>query len=183
MHTNMPPTSSKRSNIINRCNYILSTVGICLLLLTSKTFAKPQSCFNSVSIEPGFIAFTATKDSQLGEWYKSTFDLQTVKEFAFPDGSVTGVLMRRKEFVVEVFYRDDALERKTYVPESKTEQWTGVMKFGLYTDADLPQLKECLIAQGVQATRIWKDKKLGIDLLQVIDPNQNVIEIIRRKVY
>jgi len=97
-----------------------------------------------VKIEPGFIAFTAAKDSQLGNWYQETFDLKIVKEFTFPDGSVRGILMRKAEFVVEVFYRNNALNKQNYASKAELEQWTGVAKFGIYTDADLPQLKQCL---------------------------------------
>ncbi|MFT5481640.1 MAG: hypothetical protein ACI9GW_000285 [Halieaceae bacterium] len=39
-------------------------------------------------------------------------------------------------------------------------------------------LKQCLVDQGVKAGRIFNDKNLGIDLLQVVDPELNVLEII-----
>ena len=42
-------------------------------------------------------------------------------------------------------------------------------------------LKQCLISKGVQASQIWQDKILAIDLLQVIDPNNNILEIIQRR--
>jgi hypothetical protein len=93
---------------------------------------------------------------------------------------VTGVLMHNDELVVEVFYRNEVLEKLDYVAESSSEQWRGFMKFGIYTDANLTDLKECLKKQGVNAGRIFNDKKLGIDLLQVIDPEKNVLEIISR---
>ncbi len=121
------------------------------------------------------------KGSQLGDRYKKTFGLKVVKEFAFPDGSVTGVLMHKDEFVVEVFYRDDLLDKKNNTLDSNTVRWAGISKFGIYTDTGLPHLKQCLKKHGVQATRIWKDKNLGIDLLEVIDPNQNILEIIQRR--
>jgi hypothetical protein len=54
------------------------------------------------------------------------------------------------------------------------------MKFGVYTNANLPTLKECLKQQAVNAGRIFNDEKLGIDLLQVTDPESNVLEIISR---
>jgi hypothetical protein len=168
-----------------KINYLVTLI-ITLLVGPSSpnVFAdinKADSCFSSYKLEAGFIAFTAAKKSQLGQWYKDTFGLETVKEFSFPDGNVTGILMRNKEFVVEVYYRNEAFNHKDYVPGSKEEQWLGVNKFGIYTNADLPKLKECLVSQGINTGRLWKDKLLGIDLLQVVDPNDNVLEIIQRR--
>jgi hypothetical protein len=56
------------------------------------------------------------------------------------------------------------------------------MKFGIYTNADLPTLKKCLLNKGVNAGRIFSDEKLGIDLLQIVDPEGNIIEVISRKI-
>jgi uncharacterized glyoxalase superfamily protein PhnB len=58
-------------------------------------YAQTQSCFDKVSLEPSLIAFTPTKDSTLADWYKQVFGLETVKEFSFPDGTVTGSLMHK----------------------------------------------------------------------------------------
>jgi len=88
--------------------------------------------------------------------------------------------MHKEEFVVELFNRDDVLERHDYAPDASPEQWQGVAKYGAYTNADLPILKQCLKDQGVKAGRIFKDKNLGIDLFQIVDPELNVIEIISR---
>ena len=66
------------------------------------------------------------------------------------------------------------------MPEASSEHWRGFMKFGVYTDANLIILKQCLEMRGVDAGRIFNDKKLGIDLLQVVDPELNVLEIISR---
>ena len=88
--------------------------------------------------------------------------------------------MHKGEFIVEVFNRDNALEKNNYVQEAKLEQWSGVMKFGVYTNADLSMLKQCLNKQGIKAGRIFNDKKLNIALLQVVDPELNVLEIISR---
>ena len=153
---------------------------VCLALISTNINAQAQSCFDEVSLEPGFIAFTTTKHSELAGWYKRIFGLETVKEFSFPDGTVTGVLMHKEEFVVEVFNRNDALEGHDYVPGAEPEQWRGFTKFGVYTNANLLILKKCLEDRGVKAGRIFNDKKLGIDLLQVIDPELNVLEIISR---
>ena len=158
----------------------LGILCVCLALISTDIHAQPQSCFDEVNLEPGFIAFTTRKHSKLADWYKRIFGLETVKEFSFPDGTVTGVLMHKEEFVVEVFNRNDALEVHDYVPNAKPEQWRGFTKIGVYTNANLLILKKCLEDRGVKAGRIFNDKKLGIDLLQVVDPELNVLEIISR---
>jgi hypothetical protein len=158
----------------------LGVLSVCLALVSTNLNAQPRSCFDEVHLEPSFIAFTTNKHSKLADWYKRVFGLETAKEFSFPDGTVTGVLMHKEEFVVEVFNRNDALEGHDYVPDALPEQWLGVTKYGVYTNADLPILKQCLEDQGVKAGRIFNDKKLSIDLLQVVDPELNVIEIISR---
>lgn len=142
---------------------------------------ESTNCISEISLEPSFIAFTTHKNSNLGNWYKNTFGLEIVKEFAFPDGSATGVLMRKGEFIVEIFFRNDVLKKSDIKPNSSSEQWSGFMKFGFYTDANLIDLKTCLKDKNVNAGRIFKDDKLGIDLLQVIDPEGNVLEIISRQ--
>jgi len=139
-----------------------------------------NNCLNKVHLEPSFIAFTTHKNSKLGNWYKNTFGLEIVKEFAFPDGSVTGILMRKGEFVVEIFYRNDVLKKSDFKPDSNSEQWSGFMKFGFYTDTNLIDLKTCLKSKNINAGRIFRDDNLGVDLLQVIDPEGNVLEIISR---
>lgn len=48
--------------------------------------------------------------------------------------------MKNNEFVVEVFYRNDILDPKTYEPKSDSEQWKGFMKFGVFSNADLTTL-------------------------------------------
>jgi len=169
------------SNWFNKPGYFLRVLYLCLLTVNTSAQAQAESCFDEVKMEAGFIALTDEKDSLLGSWYKETFGLELVKEFTFPDGSVTGVLMKKDEFVVEIFFRDDAIDRTNLVPKSKEGQWIGFNKFGFYTNADLPQLKACLVNAGIQAGRIWKDKLLGIDLLQIIDPRNNVLEIISRR--
>lgn len=54
------------------------------------------------------------------------------------------------------------------------------MKFGFYTDANQIDLKACLKSKNINAGRIFRDNILGIDLLQVIDPEGNILEIISR---
>ena len=170
----------KISKLVCGSTISLGVSGVCLALVSTNLYAQSPSCFDEVNLEPGFIAFTTKKHSKLADWYKRVFDLETAKEFSFPDGTVTGVLMHKEEFVVEVFNRDDALQGLDYVPGALPEQWLGVTKYGVYTDADLTALKQCLENQGVKAGRIFNDKKLGIDLLQVVDPELNVLEIISR---
>jgi hypothetical protein len=171
------------NNTLLKITFLLYLLVISASFASSKVHAQDLTCFNEVNIEPSFIAFTTTKGSKLADWYQTMFGLDIVKEFSFPDGSVTGVLMHKGEFIVEVFNRDDALKKTTYVQNAKQDQWRGVMKFGIYTNADLSLLKQCLIKKGINAGRIYKDKKLNIDLLQVIDPEHNIIEIITRAKY
>lgn len=157
---------------------------VVLVLMTSCIIQaqETETCFDAVKLEPAFIAFSTSKDSKLGTWYQETFGLEIVKEFSFPDGSVTGVLMKRDEFVVELFYRKNGYDTKDYVPNSKSDEWKGFMKFGMYTNANLKELRDCLKKKGVNAGRIYNDKNLKVDLLQVIDPEGNVLEIISRHV-
>lgn len=150
------------------------------LLFTGKVQAS--SCFDGHTLEPNFIALTTDSKSSLASWYQQTFALETVKQFSFPDGSATGELMRRGEFVVEIFSRKELFDRLDYQSLSSAEHWRGVMKFGFYTDAKLPKLKQCLISKGIKAGRIYKDENLQVDLLQVIDPENNVLEIIQRQI-
>jgi len=161
-------------------NIVLASFTFSLSLISNSAMAHSDNCFDNVNIEASFIGFTEPKSSKLGEWYKNTFGLATAKEFSFPDGSVTGILMNKGEFIVEVFYRDDAI-KATDIPALDKHHVTGVMKFGLFTNADLPKLKQCLTNKGINATRIWKDKNLHVDMLQVTDPSNNVIEIIARQ--
>ena len=56
------------------------------------------------------------------------------------------------------------------------------MKFEFYTDADLIDLKMCLGNKTINAGRIFRDNNLGIDLLYVIDPKGNSLEIISRQI-
>ena len=170
----------KTMYLVSDLKILRSIVCACLMLISSSIHAQSKNCFDEVVIEPGFVAFTTAKQSKLADWYKRLFDLEIAKEFAFPDGSVTGMLMHKGEFVVEVFNRNDAIKGDDYEPEASPEQWAGVMKFGVYTNANLPILKKCLEDQDVNAGRIFNDDKLGIDLLQVVDPESNVLEIISR---
>ncbi len=175
----------------------LSTVILSIALASTQAFAQAQSkaipplliqaatpsvkCFDDVKIEASFIAFTTAKTSSLANWYQELFTLSTVKEFAFPDGKTTGILMNNDDLIVEVFFKKDVLIPEEQVPQSTAGQWQGVNKVGIFTNANLPALKQCLIKAGVNATRIWHDKNLAIDLLQIIDPDGNLLEIITRK--
>lgn len=143
--------------------------------------SEAVQCFDNVQLEASLIAFTAAKGSSLANWYQRVFKLNTVKEFAFPDGKTTGILMHKDDFIIEVFFKEELLVAKEQVPQSLAEQWQGVNKVGIFTNADLPALKKCLNQSGVKAGRIWQDKNLAVDLLQVIDPDGNVLEIINRR--
>jgi hypothetical protein len=148
--------------------------------ISANTAISNDKCFEDIKLEANFIAFTTKKNSSLADWYQHLFGLNTVKEFAFPDGKTTGVLMHKDDFVIEVFFKEDILRGKALLPQSSTEQWQGVNKVGIFTNANLPTLKECLGRIGVNAGRIWQDKNLPIHLLQVTDPDGNVLEIISR---
>ena len=139
-----------------------------------------NNCFSQVIFEPGFVAFSSPKGSSLGNWYQKIFNLKTVKEFSFPDGSITGKLMKKDEFAIEVFNRKKIFDGKNYEPTSKSDEWKGIMKFGIYTNANLVSLKKCLKNNGVNAGRIYNDSNLGIKLLLIKDPEENFIEIISR---
>jgi hypothetical protein len=149
------------------------------LLLSGQVQAS--SCFQSHTLEPNFIALATDSKSSLANWYQQVFALETVKTFAFPDRSVTGKLMRKGDFVVEIFARKKIFDRNDYQDLSSAEHWRGVMKFGFYTDAELPKLKQCLLNKGINAGRIYHDENLKVDLLQVLDPEKNILEIIQRK--
>ena len=166
--------------IIFNTAFLIALSAVITVFSSTKVYAKELTCFDKVIIEPGFIAFTTKKESKLADWYQAMFGLNVVKEFSFPDGTVNGVLMNKNEFIVEIFKRDDALDKNDYVLKAKQGQWQGVMKFGVYTNANLPRLKQCLNSRGIEAGRIYNDEKLNIDLLHVTDPEQNILEIISR---
>ncbi len=161
---------TKSRTVLYFCFYLLFTGQV-----------QASSCFTEITLEPSFIALATDDSSSLANWYQQTFALEIVKEFTFPDGSVTGKLMRRGEFVVEIFARKELFDRLDYQSLSSAEHWRGVMKFGFYTDAKLPKLKQCLISKGIKAGRIYKDENLQVDLLQVVDPENNILEIIQRQ--
>ena len=154
--------------------------GLVSVLICSSVYARPGPCFDPVKIEPGFIAFNSNMDGELGDWYQRLFGMEIVKEFSFPDGVTTGVLMHRGEFIIEIFYRPELLLPSGDTHEPSPAQRVGVMKVGVFTDANLLDLQQCLKEQGLNAGRIFSDEKLGIDLLQVTDPEQNTLEIISR---
>lgn len=159
--------------------YVTVLIFFFYLLLTGQ--AQASSCFDNHTLEPNFIALATDSNSSLANWYQQTFALETVKTFTFSDGSVTGKLMRKGYFVVEVFARKKIFDRNDYQDSSSAEHWRGVMKFGFYTDAELPKLKQCLISKGIKASRIYHDENLKVDLLQVLDPENNILEIIQRQ--
>ena len=75
---------------------LLSVLSVCLALISTNLYAQSRSCFDAVILEPSFIAFTTKKHSKLAAWYERVFGLETAKEFSFPDGVVTGVLMHKE---------------------------------------------------------------------------------------
>lgn len=165
-------------------NKVLSTT--LLLIISIAAFSQApdlesNKCVSSIKLEPAFVTLSTNKSSKIGEWYQSVFDLKIVKEFSSRDSSSTGVLMKKDEFIVEIIYRDDLLDPKSFKPDSDAEDWKGFMKLGVYTNADLSELKQCLLTRNIKAGRIFSDRELGIDLLQMVDPEGNFLEIISRK--
>ena len=154
---------------------ITSTLLSLFFLSQNKAYAN-NNCFENIELAPSFIAFKTHRKSTLGQWYQQTFGLTVAKSFQFPDGSAHGVLMNKKDFIVEVFYRDDIKKSNDSLSIQK-----GVMKFGIFTNANLVTLKACLLKSGVKAGRIFKDENLNINLLSVKDPENNSIEIIARQ--
>lgn len=153
---------------------------VALGMAWSSPVLSAKNCFDDMVIEPAFIAFTAKAGSNLGTWYQDVFGLDIAKTFGSEDGAIKGVLMRREEFVVELFFRKDAIHPLEEMPLTHPAQWQGIKKFGIYTDANLTELKTCLLQNDIDAGRIFNDEILGIDLLLVTDPENNSIEIIRR---
>ncbi len=166
---------TKKARTVNKSYYFI----VLWLLFTGQ--AQASSCFDGHTLEPNFIALATDSNSSLASWYQKVFALETVKEFAFPDGSVTGKLMRKGEFVVEIFARKKIFDKADYQSLSSAEHWRGVMKFGFYTDAKLSKLKQCLISKGIKAGRIYHDENLKVDLLQILDPENNILEVIQRR--
>ena len=159
---------------------LLSFWGLLSVLISTNVHADSGSCFDAIKIEPSFIALDSSKDSALGAWYQELFGLKIAKEFSFPDGSVTGVLMHKGDFIVEIFYRADVPPASGATSESSAIRRHGVFKVGVFTDANLLDLQQCLKERGADAGRLFEDKKLRINLLQVTDPEKNILEIISR---
>ena len=118
--------------------------GLVSVLICSSVYARPGACFDSVNIEPGFIAFNSNTDSELGDWYRRLFGMEVVKEFSFPDGLATGVLMHRGEFIIEIFYRADLHQPSGEAHGSGPAQRAGVTKVGVFTTVNLLDLHQCL---------------------------------------
>lgn len=155
-------------------------IAVATLLLPSTAMAQ-ESCFNNINIEPGFVALTSSRESNLADWYKDLFNLEIVKTFGSDEQTTTGVLMKHGEFALEVFYKKHPVIPEQLKPKTPRSNWNGISKVGVYTDANLEELKSCLVNHGVKATRIFDDSNLNIKLLLVIDPENNLLEIITRK--
>lgn len=134
---------------------------------------KNIGCFDNITLPENFIALDSTFDSELAAWYQQLFQLTTVKAFTFPDGNSKGVLMKRGNFVVEVFNKKALAAPATKIPDNP-----GIMKFGFFTRANLAKLQTCLKQHGIKAPRIFQDTNLAADLLLVIDPEGNMFEVI-----
>lgn len=159
----------------NSNGFILGIITAAWLLSTSVSAHQQQdtSCFKNIKLSSSFIALETDFDSDLHHWYKEIFQLEMVKEFTFPDGNTKGVLMKRDDFVVEVF-------NKKQLNESVQAKVRGVMKFGFFTNANLQDLQTCLKTKKIKAKRIFKDKNLKASLLLVEDPEGNHFEVITK---
>lgn len=156
---------------------LLITVSVCFSQISKD---EHQNCLDNHKIESGFIAITTHENSDLAEWYQNSFGMEQVKYFESADGNSRGVILRKDKFVVEIIFRRDLVKRKAVRPQVKNEEWDGLLKFGVYTDANLLELKDCLLRNGINAGRIFKDKELKEDLLLVRDPEGNMMELISR---
>jgi hypothetical protein len=155
------------------CWLLALTIFFCGLSNTANaqiTDVKNGQCFKNTNFAPTFFALNSNEGSHLGSWYKSVFGLQTVKEFAFPNGYATGELMKNNHLAIEIFYLSQL--------NSLDGPSKGYMKVGIHQDANLQTLKSCLLGIGVAAGRIFKDENLDLDLLYVTDPDGNGLEII-----
>jgi hypothetical protein len=158
--------------MINRWLLAL-TVFLCGLSATvsaQNTDVKNGQCFKNTNFAPTFFALNSKEGSHLGSWYKSVFGLQTVKEFALPNGTATGELMKNNHLAIEIFYLSQL--------NSLDGPSKGYMKIGIHQDSNLQTLKSCLLGIGVAAGRIFEDENLNLDLLYVTDPDGNGLEII-----
>lgn len=155
-------------------------VSLFSLLLCSNLLAN-ETCFSGIRLEPAFIALTTEHESKLDTWYQQVFGLEVVKRFSTANGDAKGVLMKNGELVVEVFKRKEPLVPERVKPSIPRAYWNGYLKVGVFTNADLEILKQCLVSRGVMASRIFDDEKLNVKLLHVTDPEDNSLEIITRK--
>jgi hypothetical protein len=149
----------------------LIAVSYFVVMPTHAEKKKKNSCFESIVFSPSFIALETSFNSDLQLWYKNVFQLDTVKEFTFSDGRTKGSLMKRGDFIIEVF-------NKSSLEPSQKENSLGVMKFGFFVKTNLDDLKNCLISQNISAKRIFNDKNLSARLLLIEDPEGNHFEVI-----
>jgi hypothetical protein len=132
-----------------------------------------KNCFTNINLSDNFIAIETTFDSNLADWYQDLFQLETVKKITFPNGNTKMALMKKNNFIVEIFNK-----KLITSLETKNSNDKGYMKFGIFSNANLADLKTCLIQNNIKATRIYKDDNLKLDLLSVKDPEGNYFEII-----
>lgn len=158
---------------------ILKILLLILLSLNSligfaDTFTQSRNnCFTDIQLSDNFIAIQTTFDSKLADWYQELFQLETVKKITFPDGKTKMALMKKNNFIVEVFNKKSIKSL-----EAKKSSDKGYLKFGIFSNSDLVDLKKCLVQNNIKATRIFKDANLKLDLLSVKDPEGNYFEII-----
>ena len=152
-----------------------------LIILSMTSFAgiaedvsyNRTNCFTDIDLSDNFIAIETSFESNLADWYQELFELETVKKIIFPDGNTKMALMKKNNFIVEVFNKKSITSLEAKNPNEK-----GYMKFGIFCNVNLADLKKCLVQNNIKATRIFKDDNLKLDLLSVKDPEGNYFEII-----
>ena len=132
-----------------------------------------NNCFADIHLSDNFIAIQTSFDSKLSDWYQELFQLEAVKKITFPDGKTKMSLMKKNNFIVEVFNKKSIKSL-----EAKKSSDKGYLKFGIFSNANLEDLKKCLVQKNIHATRIFKDENLKLDLLSIKDPEGNYFEVI-----
>lgn len=155
---------------------------ICLLLLSIKlpvwAQSPSQECFENIEFQKGFLALNTSYDSELANWYKSNFDMETVKEFASSNGESFGIILKKDEQIIEIIHSKSTSEADISQGHVQSSGHAGFQKGGIFTESDLQDLQRCLKAAGISAGRIYHDRELKLKLLHLIDPEGNQFEII-----
>lgn len=137
-----------------------------------------SNCFEDIELKKGFVALNTTYDSRLVDWYQSTFGMEVVKEFNSSNGESFGIILQKDEHLVEIIHNKSISKKDITHRIIQASENAGYRKIGIFTNADLENLRECLKTVPIDAGRIYHDMELKIKLLHLIDPEGNQIEII-----